>query len=51
MPCLALPKVRKDLLGMRFLADLLGRVFPEYQYTWLFPDFEETVSLELGKNT
>lgn len=37
------------MLGMRFLAGLLGRVFPEYQYTWLFPDFEETIGLELGE--
>lgn len=34
---------------MRFLAELLGAVFPEYQYTWLFPDFEESIGLELGK--
>lgn len=42
-------QVQKDLLGMRFLAELLGAVFPEYQYTWLFPDFEESIGLELGK--
>ncbi|CAM9109096.1 unnamed protein product [Pylaiella littoralis] len=40
-------QVQKDLLGMRFLAGLLGAVFPEYQYTWLFPEFEETIGLEL----
>ncbi|CAM9814234.1 unnamed protein product [Ectocarpus sp. 8 AP-2014] len=40
-------QVHKDLLGMRFLAGLLGAVFPEYQYTWLFPEFEESISLEL----
>ena len=33
---------------MRFLAELLGAVFPEYQYTWLFPEFEESIGLELG---
>lgn len=33
---------------MRFMAGLLGYVFPEYQYTWLFPEFEETINLELG---
>ena len=37
------------MLGMRFLAELLGAVFPEYQYTWLFPEFEESIGLELGK--
>lgn len=42
-------QVQKDLLGMRFLAELLGAVFPEYQYTWLFPEFEESIGLELGK--
>ncbi|CAN0153540.1 unnamed protein product, partial [Hapterophycus canaliculatus] len=42
-------QVRADLLGMRFLAELLGAIFPEYQYTWLFPDFEESISLELGE--
>ncbi len=36
---------------MRFLAELLGAVFPEYQYTWLFPEFEESIGLELGKIT
>eukprot|EP00903_Cladosiphon_okamuranus_P008879 g8501.t1 len=40
-------QVEKDLLGMRFLAELLGAVFPEYQYTWLFPEFEESIGLEL----
>eukprot|EP00752_Nemacystus_decipiens_P004907 g4466.t1 len=40
-------QVQKDLLGMRFLAELLGLVFPEYQYTWLFPEFEESIGLEL----
>lgn len=35
---------------MRFLAELLGAIFPEYQYTWLFPDFEESISLELGEH-
>lgn len=46
IPC---RQVGKDLIGMRFLAGLVGKVFPEYQYTWLFPDFEETIGLELGK--
>ncbi|CAM9128022.1 unnamed protein product [Ascophyllum nodosum] len=40
-------QVSKDLIGMRFLAGLVGKIFPEYQYTWLFPDFEETIGLEL----
>lgn len=39
------------MLGMRFLAELLGAVFPEYEYTWLFPEFEESIGLELGKKT
>lgn len=46
IPC---RQVEKDLMGMRFMAGLVGKVFPEYQYTWLFPDFEETIGLELGK--
>ena len=56
MPCHAisqfniLGQVSKDLIGMRFLAGLVGKIFPEYQYTWLFPDFEETIGLELGES-
>lgn len=42
-------QVHKDLMGMRFMAGLVGRIFPEYQYTWLFPEFEETINLELGE--
>ncbi|CAN0072832.1 unnamed protein product, partial [Discosporangium mesarthrocarpum] len=40
-------QVEKDMKTMRLLAYLLGSYFPEYQYTWLFPEFEESISLEL----
>ncbi|CAM9664002.1 unnamed protein product [Chrysoparadoxa australica] len=40
-------QVRKDLVTMRFLAALLGKLFPDYQYSWLLPDFEESLELEL----
>jgi aarF domain-containing kinase len=40
-------QVRSDVKGMRFLAALVGRVFPDYQYSWIMPDFEESILQEL----
>ncbi|KAG5189944.1 ABC1 family-domain-containing protein [Tribonema minus] len=40
-------QVERDITTMRLLAQAMGTVFPEYEYTWLFPEFEETITLEL----
>eukprot|EP00611_Tribonema_gayanum_P025494 TRINITY_DN5810_c0_g1_i1.p1 TRINITY_DN5810_c0_g1~~TRINITY_DN5810_c0_g1_i1.p1 ORF type:complete len:579 (+),score=201.65 TRINITY_DN5810_c0_g1_i1:150-1886(+) len=40
-------QVTRDIETMRLLAQAMGTVFPEYEYTWLFPEFEETITLEL----
>lgn len=40
-------QVARDLRTMRLLATAMGYVFPDYEYTWLFPEFEATVTLEL----
>lgn len=40
--------VRGDLQTMRMLVWMLGMAFPEYEYTWLFPEFEENLKLEMN---
>ncbi|CAM9484403.1 unnamed protein product, partial [Phaeothamnion confervicola] len=40
-------RVARDMRTMRLLAGLLERLFPEYGYTWMFPEFEEMAALEL----
>jgi hypothetical protein len=32
-------QVSRDIKTMRFLAGLMGRVFPEYEYTWYVCDY------------
>jgi aarF domain-containing kinase len=40
-------QVTRDMMTMRLLATAMGIVFPDYEYTWLFPEFEESIGLEL----
>jgi len=39
--------VLRDIWTMRLLARAMGYIFPEYEYTWLFPEFEDSIKLEL----
>ncbi len=36
-------QVGRDMATLQLLAHLLAIVFPEYKYTWLFPDFVESI--------
>lgn len=40
-------QVAADMRTMRVLATLLSRAFPEHEYTWLLPEFEQSISEEL----
>lgn len=53
------PRLQKQVSGdvstITFLATVLGKVFPQFEYTWLVPEFEGNLRLELdfqqeGKN-
>lgn len=38
---------RTDITLLRLLSQLVGRIWPDHEYSWLFPELEETVAMEL----
>mmetsp|Transcript_2845 Transcript_2845/g.4059 ORF Transcript_2845/g.4059 Transcript_2845/m.4059 type:complete len:569 (+) Transcript_2845:63-1769(+) len=40
-------QVAYDLFTLKILALLVGKLFPEYEYSWMLPDFEGITKLEL----
>ena len=41
-------QVDGDLWTMKIISSIVGRVFPDYQYAWLLPEFEKVAEEELN---
>lgn len=41
-------QVRGDLWTMKFVTSVVGALFPDYQYSWLLPEFEKVAKEELN---
>ena len=40
-------QVRADQFTTRFLVGCLGRAFPDFEFSWMLPEFEDNLRLEL----
>jgi predicted unusual protein kinase regulating ubiquinone biosynthesis (AarF/ABC1/UbiB family) len=41
-------QVRSDLAAMRMFVSIIEALFPEYGYSWLLPDFEDSLKNEIN---
>uniref|UniRef100_A0A0G4FH32 ABC1 atypical kinase-like domain-containing protein n=1 Tax=Chromera velia CCMP2878 TaxID=1169474 RepID=A0A0G4FH32_9ALVE len=41
-------QISSDFLTMKLLMFLLGKAYPDYEYSWLFPEFEQNIRHELS---
>jgi len=40
-------QVAADMFTIRTLVTILGKLFPQFEYSWMMPEYEDSIALEL----